>query len=96
MGHDSTDPNPEVEETASRGITMPHLSGIDLHRAIAARHPALAARFVFMTGGAAAPEVQTFLDEIPNPRLEKPFDNEDVRSTARRLVDAGSRRRAKS
>jgi 4,5-DOPA dioxygenase extradiol len=23
MGHESTDPNPEVEETASRGITMP-------------------------------------------------------------------------
>ena len=34
----------------------------------------MAARFVFMTGGAFVPRVAEFLAAVDNPKLEKPFD----------------------
>jgi hypothetical protein len=31
-------------------------------------------RLVFLTGGAFTPSGREFLERVPNPRLEKPFD----------------------
>jgi hypothetical protein len=39
-----------------------------------------AERVVFLTGGAFTPRVQQFLDEVPNPRIEKPFDVRTIRA----------------
>jgi CheY-like chemotaxis protein len=54
-------------------LGMPGLSGDAVYERIAAARPELAARFVFMTGGAFTARLQGFLDRVPNARLQKPF-----------------------
>ncbi len=67
-------------------ILMPHLTGIELYRAVAARAPEAAARFVFMTGDVVREDIRAFLAEVPNERLEKPFASQDLRGIANRFV----------
>ena len=55
-------------------LMMPEMSGMDLHAALAAQVPEQAERMVFVTGGAFTAAARDFLDRVPNPRLEKPFD----------------------
>jgi len=59
-------------------VMMPELSGIDLYHWLEPIEPALAKRFVFMTGGAFTARAQRFLAEIENPRLDKPFPTTDL------------------
>jgi hypothetical protein len=40
---------------------------------------------VFLTGGAFTPESRDFLERVPNPRLEKPFDIDAVFDTIERV-----------
>jgi PAS domain S-box-containing protein len=54
-------------------LMMPGMSGMDLYKALAKSSPKMAARVVFLTGGAFTPEAHTFLDGISNERMEKPF-----------------------
>lgn len=54
-------------------LMMPKLSGTELFRQVTAARPALAPRFVFITGGATKPEDRRFLERIENERLHKPF-----------------------
>jgi PAS domain S-box-containing protein len=61
-------------------LMMPEMSGMALHDRLLAEEPALAARMVFLTGGAFAPEAAAFLDRVPNPRLEKPFSPAELRA----------------
>jgi two-component system cell cycle sensor histidine kinase/response regulator CckA len=58
-------------------VMMPGMDGHELYRRIAAQHPGLERRFVFMTG-ALAPNVAEALDGLPNPWLAKPFEINDV------------------
>ena len=39
-----------------------------------------------MTGGAFTPEAQMFLDEMPNLRLDKPFDRKTLLEVLERCV----------
>jgi len=55
-------------------LMMPGMSGIDLFHTLARTAPGLEDKLVFMTGGAFTPEAEAFLDEVKNPRVEKPFD----------------------
>lgn len=55
-------------------LMMPGMSGIELFRTLAAKSPGLEEKLVFMTGGAFTAEAEAFLDEVKNPRVEKPFD----------------------
>lgn len=55
-------------------LMMPGMSGIELFRILASTRPGLEQKLVFMTGGAFTPEAEAFLEEIKNPRVEKPFD----------------------
>jgi FixJ family two-component response regulator len=50
------------------------MTGMELHRELREPDAELAERVVFMTGGAFTPSARSFLDEVANPRLEKPFD----------------------
>lgn len=59
-------------------LMMPGVSGMDLHRWLSGRSPGLARRMVFMTGGVFTDEARVFLDEVPNPRIEKPFDTKQL------------------
>jgi len=67
-------------------LMMPMMTGVDLHEALLRTRPALAARMVFLTGGAFTPRTRTFLAEVSNPRLDKPFDPNGLRRFVRRLL----------
>jgi signal transduction histidine kinase len=62
-------------------LMMPDVSGMDLYERLAQEAPQQARRMVFITGGAFTHRAQTFLDEVQNQRIEKPF-------TSRQLLDA--------
>jgi len=52
-------------------LMMPGVSGIDLYEQLPGE---LRRRFVFATGGAFNQRAQQFLAEVPNQRIDKPFD----------------------
>ena len=68
-------------------LMMPDFSGMDLYTWVKERHPEFTDRFVFITGGAFTPMANEFLQRIDNPRLEKPFDPEDLKETICVLLD---------
>lgn len=55
-------------------LMMPGRSGMDLYDWVRERDPALAERFVFMSGGTYTPEARAFQARISNPCLAKPVD----------------------
>ncbi|MBJ6760470.1 PAS domain-containing protein [Myxococcaceae bacterium JPH2] len=55
-------------------LMMSDLTGMDVHAALVGRSPELLSRFVFMTGGSFTERARAFLQAVPLPRLEKPFD----------------------
>jgi CheY-like chemotaxis protein len=54
-------------------IAMPGMSGIEVFKAIAASRRELAARFVFMSGGAREVDIAEFFNHSSHVLLEKPF-----------------------
>ena len=54
-------------------LMMPGLTGMDLHELVRELDPALAERFVFLTGGAFTARAMKFLDSVSNACLVKPF-----------------------
>jgi PAS domain S-box-containing protein len=58
-------------------VMMPGMDGHELYRRIAAQHPGVERRFVFMTGS-LAPTIAKELDALPNPWLAKPFEIDEV------------------
>ncbi len=61
-------------------LMMPEKTGVDLYEDLLAQAPDQARRMVFMTGGAFTPKARAFLDGIPNPTVEKPFNSARLRS----------------
>jgi len=61
-------------------VLMPQMSGIDLYEKVVRVLPEQAERFVFVTGGTFTARAQDFLDTVPNPRVEKPFNIATLRS----------------
>jgi CheY-like chemotaxis protein len=66
-------------------LMMPDMTGMALHDKLKAEAPALAARMIFLTGGAFTREAAEFLDRVPNARLEKPFSPAQLRMAVTRL-----------
>ncbi len=69
-------------------LMMPVMTGMDLYAEVVRRAPRLAARIVFMTGGAFTPRARAFIESVVNPCLEKPLDMSKLRSI---LAKAGGR-----
>lgn len=67
-------------------LMMPGMSGIELYDQLTVRCPEAAKKVVFISGGAFTPDAETFLDSIPNQRLEKPFDAKALRTVVQRFV----------
>jgi signal transduction histidine kinase len=67
-------------------LMMPEVTGMDLHAELTALAPDQAARMILLTGGAFTPRARQFLDQVPNPRVEKPFDSANLRAVVRGLV----------
>ena len=55
-------------------MMIPRVSGLDLHQWLAANNPQLAAKVIFITGGAFTPRAREYLEKVDNLLLEKPFD----------------------
>jgi CheY-like chemotaxis protein len=61
-------------------LMMPKMTGMDLHAELLRAVPEQAALMVFLTGGAFTPHARAFLEGVPNHRLHKPFDTQELRS----------------
>jgi len=68
-------------------LMMPQMTGMELHAELRTHRPALAARMVFITGGAFTPAAQTFLQAVSNPVLEKPVQLNNLRVIIRGLTE---------
>src|SRR4051812_26058980 len=64
-------------------LMMPDVTGMEVFAYIKADRPKLADRTVFMTGGAFTAGARTFLEEVANRRIEKPFDLDRLRALIR-------------
>jgi len=60
-------------------VMMPGMTGMEFYNRLKQEAPAVSRRVVFMTGGGLIPEVATFLSGVERPRLEKPFDFQELR-----------------
>jgi PAS domain S-box-containing protein len=69
-------------------LMMPEMSGMEFYAELSRRHPAATQRVVFVTGGAFTPAAREFLDQLPNPRLDKPFNAARLRALVQELVPA--------
>jgi signal transduction histidine kinase len=67
-------------------LLMPEMSGMELYQTVTALHPALARRFLFLTGGAFTAEARDFLDTHGVEWFEKPFDVATLRAAVARRV----------
>jgi CheY-like chemotaxis protein len=68
-------------------LMMPVMTGMEFFEELRKRAPEQAERMVFVTGGAFTERARQFLEQTPNPRLEKPFDNQALRALVQRLCD---------
>jgi CheY-like chemotaxis protein len=55
-------------------LMMPEVSGTDFYKQLSVSAPELLDRLVFMTGGVFSTRTNAFLEKLPNPCIEKPFD----------------------
>jgi two-component system cell cycle sensor histidine kinase/response regulator CckA len=67
-------------------VMMPNVTGMDLYAELSRALPGIVDRIVFTTGGAFTPAGRSFLDSIPNQRLEKPFALQNLRALVRGFV----------
>jgi PAS domain S-box-containing protein len=67
-------------------LMMPVMTGMELHAVLARERPDMAARMVFITGGAFTPAARAFLNQVPNPRLDKPFSSDRLRAAVRDVM----------
>jgi CheY-like chemotaxis protein len=70
-------------------VMMPGMTGMDLYAELGRASPDMAGRVVFMTGGAFTPRAVTFLQEVPNQKLGKPLNLEELRMiVTQRAIEA--------
>lgn len=68
---------------------MPVMTGMVLHEELIRTAPHQAEQMVFVTGGAFTPRGQTFLEQVSNQRIDKPFDAQNVRALVQQMVSVG-------
>lgn len=67
-------------------LMMPRVSGMDFYESLQQVDADAAARMVFVTGGAFTQETREFLRKVPNERIEKPWNADELRALVRRLA----------
>lgn len=76
-----------VKDEAFDGILcdlmMPRVTGMDLFAWVLKRNPDLANKMIFISGGVFTPQARDFLARVPNARLEKPFEPQNLRALLR-------------
>ena len=66
-------------------LMMPEITGMDLYAEMSRIAPDQIERMVFVTGGAFTPRAREFLESIPNARVEKPIDFQNLKLLLRNL-----------
>ena len=80
----------ETFDVVVSDVLLPDMSGIELYELIEKDAPAVASRFLFMTGGFALPAVKENLVRFPNAEtLDKPFSPDDLRERIRAIAARG-------
>ena len=73
-------------------LMMPLLSGMDLHAWLVASAPALAARVVFISGGAFTDSAAEYMATVSNLMVDKPFDSANLsKLVSERIAEARSK-----
>ena len=67
-------------------LMMPDMSGMDFYTQLSQSFPRTAERVIFVSGGAYTPTVKAFLERVPNPRIEKPFNAQHLQAMVQRFV----------
>jgi signal transduction histidine kinase/CheY-like chemotaxis protein len=70
-------------------LMMPGMTGMELHDVLARTHPEIAARLVFITGGAFTDQAREFLEDPLRRTLAKPFGPAELRELARAALRDG-------
>ena len=96
-GHDITQAANGLEGLAALGeraydvilcdMRMPDLDGPGFYRELEQRYPHLLSRIIFLTGDVLSPEAHTFLDQVNNSRLIKPFKTQEVRRVIQQVLE---------
>jgi CheY-like chemotaxis protein len=76
----------EVFDAIVCDVMMPEMSGVDFHSELVRTQPELATRIIFISGGAFTLQAREFLDRVSNPRVDKPFDAEFLRTIVNQQV----------
>ncbi|MBC7172202.1 MAG: response regulator, partial [Polyangiaceae bacterium] len=77
-------------------LSMPGMGGRELYERLLATRPDLAARVIFMSGGARTPEDERFLAGMRAQRLDKPFRTDQLAPLIAACVQARERERHSS
>jgi len=67
-------------------VKMPGESGLALYEWLCREHPAMADRFLFVTGDVGAPDLQRLVAERPDAFLHKPFEAREYLTRVGRLL----------
>jgi signal transduction histidine kinase len=59
-------------------LMMPEVTGMEIYEELSRIAPDQAKRMIFLTGGAFTERAREFLDRVPNPRIDKPFEIANV------------------
>ncbi|HEY3256435.1 MAG TPA: response regulator, partial [Polyangiaceae bacterium] len=70
-------------------LMMPGTNGMDVYSTLSSALPEQIQRLVFVSGGAVTPETRKFLEDIPNPLVEKPFSANQIRTLVSDLLSDG-------
>jgi signal transduction histidine kinase len=71
-------------------LQMPDVSGVELYAVVRARFPALADRFIFVTGGAFSSDAKRFLEESSCSVIHKPFRVEELLTMIESKIEASA------
>ena len=70
-------------------LLMPERTGMDVYEEVSAQAPALASRFIFMTGGGFTPRAREFIANGHHRVLDKPFERDDVHRVMIEVLSRG-------
>jgi signal transduction histidine kinase len=67
-------------------LLMPEVTGMEIYERLAVDTPNEAKKMVFLTGGAFTDRAREFLERVPNPRIEKPFEVSNILAMIARVL----------
>ncbi|HEY0781368.1 MAG TPA: ATP-binding protein, partial [Thermoanaerobaculia bacterium] len=67
-------------------LMMPEMSGMDVYAELSRVAPDRVDKMIFLTGGAFTARAREFLEQVPNARIEKPIDFQNLRALMKNLL----------